>query len=212
LFRGLTALLAVLLMLPARAAESFDIGLAADGRRIDAFAISATADGARSVVLVGGLSGEDASSDRVRAALTTYEAQGERPFHLVAVPVVNPAASTLRFPPDGVAYADLPESHALWRWLGSHAPDLVLVEVSPNNSPLSYANAFLKPVRAQSGRSLIEESALSLRDYSSKLREVYDLESQLAYFTTLDGLDWPNAIRHTSRKAVLQWLPVPIGA
>ncbi len=127
LFRGLTALLAVLLMLPARAAESFDIGLAADGRRIDAFAISATADGARSVVLVGGLSGEDASSDRVRAALTTYEAQGERPFHLVAVPVVNPAASTLRFPPDGVAYADLPESHALWRWVGSHAPDLVLV-------------------------------------------------------------------------------------
>jgi CRISPR system Cascade subunit CasC len=91
-------------------------------------------------------------------------------------------------------------------------PDLVLVEVSPNNSPLSYANAFLKPVRAQSGRSLIEESALALRDYSSKLREVYDLESQLAYFTTLDGLDWPNAIRHTSRKALLEWLPLPTGA
>ena len=32
----------------------------------------------------------------------------------------------LRFPPAGTAYRENSEAHALWRWLGAHAPDLVL--------------------------------------------------------------------------------------
>src|SRR5207249_6465468 len=31
------------------------------------------------------------------------------------------------FPPTGVAYRENSESHALWRWIGIHAPDLVIV-------------------------------------------------------------------------------------
>src|SRR5205814_5361407 len=33
----------------------------------------------------------------------------------------------LQFPPAGVAYRENAESHALWRWIGIHAPDLVII-------------------------------------------------------------------------------------
>jgi rhamnogalacturonyl hydrolase YesR len=46
---------------------------------------------------------------------------------LLAVPVANPDRVALQFPPTGVAYRERSESHALWRWLGAQAPDLVLV-------------------------------------------------------------------------------------
>jgi hypothetical protein len=42
------------------------------------------------------------------------------------------------FPPIGVAYRDSAESHALWRWVGIHAPDLVLI-AGPDESSLSLA-------------------------------------------------------------------------
>jgi rhamnogalacturonyl hydrolase YesR len=33
----------------------------------------------------------------------------------------------LQFPPAGVAYREHIESHVLWRWIGTHAPDLVVI-------------------------------------------------------------------------------------
>jgi len=53
--------------------------------------------------------------------------QRRRPFRLIAIAVANPDAQPLQFPPVGVAYRDQVESHVLWRWAGTHAPDLVLV-------------------------------------------------------------------------------------
>ncbi len=125
--RLVTAVLALALGSPSLAAETFDIGLAANGTRIDAMAVPATAPDARTVALVGGLRGDDDSTAAVRHAVATYGQQPERPFHLLAVPLVNPAAGPLRFPPDGVAYREHAEANTLWRWLGSQAPDLVLV-------------------------------------------------------------------------------------
>ena len=46
---------------------------------------------------------------------------------MIGIAVANPARSSLIFPPIGVAYRDSAESHVLWRWIGVHAPDLVLV-------------------------------------------------------------------------------------
>lgn len=112
---------------PASSAESFDIGLAADGTRIDAVAVSASVADARTVALVGGLAGDDATTTAVRAAVAAYERQPGRPFHLLAVPLVNPGGVALRFPPEGMAYQQNPEAHTLWRWLGAQAPDLVLI-------------------------------------------------------------------------------------
>jgi rhamnogalacturonyl hydrolase YesR len=129
--RTLTATLlvaiAALFAGPAATAETLDIGLAANGTRIDAVTVEATAKSAPTVVLVGGLGGDDRSASAVRAAVAAYERRRDRPVRLLAVPVANPANARLEFPPQGVAYREQPEAHTLWRWLGAQAPDLVLI-------------------------------------------------------------------------------------
>jgi rhamnogalacturonyl hydrolase YesR len=114
--------------LPAAAAETFDIGLAGKLTRVDALAVAGRA-GAPTVLLVGGLDGDDATAAAVRAAVASYEKQraSRRAFNLLAVPLVNPERARLEFPPTGVAYREHAESHVLWRWIGTHAPDLVLI-------------------------------------------------------------------------------------
>jgi unsaturated rhamnogalacturonyl hydrolase len=118
---------AALAAMPLSAAETFDIGLATSGTRIDAVGVPARASAAPTVVLVGGLHGDDASAAAVRAAVADYERRGKRAVNLLAVPLANPDGATLGFPPQGVAYREHAESHVLWRWLGAQAPDLVLV-------------------------------------------------------------------------------------
>ncbi|MEO8314969.1 MAG: glycoside hydrolase family 88 protein [Pseudomonadota bacterium] len=124
---ALLAALAALAAGSAVASETFDIGLAANGARIDAISVAADRDSAPFVVLVGGLKGDDATAAAVRAAVQTYEKHRGKPVRLLAVPVVNPAGVALEFPPKGVAYREQAESHVLWRWLGAQAPDLVLI-------------------------------------------------------------------------------------
>lgn len=124
---ALLASLAALLARPIGAAEVFDIGLASSGARIDAVAVDARAKSAPTVVLVGGLTGDDGSAAAVRAAVSAYEQRRDRAVRLLAVPVANPDGAALEFPPTGVAYREHSESHALWRWIGTQAPDLVLI-------------------------------------------------------------------------------------
>jgi unsaturated rhamnogalacturonyl hydrolase len=117
----------VLTATPVVAAEVFDIGLATSGARIDAEAVAASVKDAPTVVLIGGLHGEDASTAAVRAAVAAYEKGHGRAVNLLAVPVANPDGTALEFPPTGIAYREHAEANVLWRWLGSQAPDLVLV-------------------------------------------------------------------------------------
>jgi rhamnogalacturonyl hydrolase YesR len=123
----LLASFAVLGAAPAAAAEVFDIGLAGSGARIDAMAVPATEKSAPTVVLVGGLHGDDGTAAAVRAAVAAYERRRKRPVQLLAVPLANPDGAALVFPPTGIAYREHAEANTLWRWLGSQAPDLVLV-------------------------------------------------------------------------------------
>ena len=127
--------------LPAVAAETFDIGLASNGARIDALAVPGRAADAPTVLIVGGLDGDDAAAGAVRAAAASYEKlrARDRAFNLLAVPVANPERAALEFPPAGVAYREHSESHALWRWIGTHGPDLVLI--AGTNGAGSAANA-----------------------------------------------------------------------
>jgi unsaturated rhamnogalacturonyl hydrolase len=125
--RTAAALLLVAFAARSLAAESFDIGLAASGTRIDAMAVEARSASAPTVVLVGGLKGEDASAAAVRAAVAAYGKRRDRPVRLLAVPLANPDGAVLQFPPTGTAYREHPESHTLWRWLGTQGPDLVLI-------------------------------------------------------------------------------------
>jgi hypothetical protein len=82
---------------------------------------------APTVVLVGGLAGNDGTVAAVRAAVANYAQGRDRPVRLLAVPLANPDGTGLEFAPGGVAYGERSESHALWRWLGTQAPDLVLI-------------------------------------------------------------------------------------
>lgn len=124
---ALLAVAAVFAAPSAAAAESFDIGLSTSGARIDAVAVDASTRTAPLVVLVGGLTGNDATVATVQAAVRSYEQRSERPVRLLAVPLANPDGIELQFAPAGVAYRERSESHALWRWLGAQAPDLVLI-------------------------------------------------------------------------------------
>ena len=119
----------LLLHTAALAGEQRTIGLSTSGTAIDAVAIAGRSGSSPTVLIVGGLQGRDQSSDAVAREAAAFEAtpQRRRPFRLVAIAVANPDAQPLQFPPSGVAYRDHVESHVLWRWTGTHAPDLVLV-------------------------------------------------------------------------------------
>ena len=127
--------LAVLLLVhsTAFAAEQWTIGLTTGGRPIEAFAIAGPSADSPTVLLIGGLGGKDGSSDAVGREATGVDAlpQNRRTFRLLAIPVANPEARPLQFPPAGVAYRENVEAHVLWRWIGVHAPDLVIVAAAP---------------------------------------------------------------------------------
>ena len=111
------------------AAERWTIGLTAKGSAIEALAVAGASAASPTVLLVGGVQGKDQSTDAVAREVATFEAQPQtqRRFRLLAIPLANPDAQPLQFPPTGAAYREQVESHVLWRWIGTHAPDLVLI-------------------------------------------------------------------------------------
>ena len=126
----LPVILAALWLVPStmQAAERWTIGLTANGAPIDAVVVAGAAANSPTVLLVGGLQGKDQASDAVEREARAFEArsQTQRPFRLLAIPIANPDAAPLQFPPMGAAYRERSESHVLWRWIGTHAPDVVL--------------------------------------------------------------------------------------
>ena len=107
----------------------WDIGLSARRTVIQAFGVNAGVPDARTVVYLGGLSGASPATALIRTLHEDYAKLpgAERAVHLIAIPVANPDPETLQFPPQGEAYGENPVSHALWRWLAVHAPDLVII-------------------------------------------------------------------------------------
>jgi hypothetical protein len=126
---GLAALILLATATQSAEIESLEIGLATDGRLIEALRVGAGQEQAPTIALIGGLPGDDESSGVIRDALEQYAElpDSRRASTVIAVPVANPAQQPLQFPPTGPAYREHAESHALWRWLGLNAPDLVLV-------------------------------------------------------------------------------------
>ena len=110
-------------------AENRDIGLTQKGGGIQATIVAAASPASPTVLLVGGLTGNDESVGIVEQEVRAFEAtrQDRRSFTLIAIPLANPDGTLLQFPPSGVAYKENVESHVLWRWIGIHAPDIVLV-------------------------------------------------------------------------------------
>ena len=126
---GMAFAISLVPALPLNGAEHRDVGLTQSGVRIEAVVVGGASSSSATVLLVGGLAGNDESARIVAQEVQKFETlrQDRRPFQLVAISLANPDKSRLQFPPTGVAYRENPESHALWRWIGIHAPDMVLV-------------------------------------------------------------------------------------
>jgi rhamnogalacturonyl hydrolase YesR len=110
-------------------AEQRVIGMSGKGTKIEASFVDGETEKAPVVVLIGGLQGPGASQRTVQSEVARYEAirQNRRVFRLIAIPLGNPENVGLSFPPTGAAYRENAESHVLWRWIGVHAPDLLVV-------------------------------------------------------------------------------------
>ncbi len=119
----------LLFAIPALCANKLYVGLSTSGERIEALAVEGAPSAAPTVVLVGGMGGDDESSQFVAREAVAYAAlkPAARQIRLLAIPVANPDRTTLQFPPEGVAYRENAESHALWRWIALQGPDLVLI-------------------------------------------------------------------------------------
>lgn len=69
----------------------------------------------------------------------------------------------------------------------NNLPDLVLVEVSQRNLPISYVNAFLKPVKPEGGKSQMQVSIERLNEYVSVINRKYGIQAARAAMTTDDS-------------------------
>lgn len=88
-------------------------------------------------------------------------------------------------------------------------PDVALIEVRAQNIPLSYANAFVKPVRANADRSLIEASAKALQEYIPTINRMYGLAAERAFLSTVEfALD--GAEHCTALDELLEWLALRV--
>jgi unsaturated rhamnogalacturonyl hydrolase len=150
--RRCVVLSGALLLLSGRVnAETQYLGLTARGTRIEAAVIAGGSVAVPTVLLLGGLNGADESSKIVAEEVRRFEMikPSGRRFRLLAVALANPDGNKLMFPPAGVAYRDNPESHALWRWIGREAPDLVLIA---GNEDFGMAEALSQNAVAGVGR------------------------------------------------------------
>jgi CRISPR system Cascade subunit CasC len=84
-------------------------------------------------------------------------------------------------------------------------PDLVLVEVTGRNLPVSYANAFLKPVRPNHETTLMESSAKLLADYIDKVSIAYNIEPKRASLSLLSQ-EFPASETIPSLNELKLWL------
>jgi len=167
------------LTVPALAAESSYIGMAPKGARIEALTVAGASSASSTVVLIGGLKGEQDSALLVSEEVRKYEGirQDRRPFRLLAVPLANPEASSLVFPPTGAAYRDNAESHMLWRWIALQAPDLVLIATANEDYGLADAlttNAVAGIGRIPARRIAVRQGAL---DPTVALKEIASSEA-----------------------------------
>ena len=103
------------------------VGLTSDGKVIEAEELRANSVKSPVVVFVGGLRGEPSQAVLKEVEAFRRISAARRRFHLIAIPHANPSGAKLVFPPQGIAYRENTESHYLWRWIATQAPDLLIV-------------------------------------------------------------------------------------
>lgn len=108
-------------------AQGTAVGMGAKESRIDSYEVPAQESGAPHIVVIGGLSGEAASTNTTLVGYEAYANEAENFLNVTFIPNANPDKEKLVFPPEGTAYADNWAAWSLWRWIGTHAPDGVII-------------------------------------------------------------------------------------
>jgi len=96
------------------------------------------------ILLVSGLDGDRGAAKVTQEAFIWYLTNSSklRKYAVSAVPLANPEKVAIEsFPPKGDAYAKNSEAHYLWRWIGMHAPDLVVV-IGPDMGLIDALNRY----------------------------------------------------------------------
>jgi len=84
-------------------------------------------------------------------------------------------------------------------------PDFILVEVSEKNLPVSYANAFMKPVQATYDQTLMDASIARFRDYVAQISSMYNLSPHRVYLSA-NEVEMIDAEKSDSLKSIKNWL------
>ncbi|MEO8049888.1 MAG: glycoside hydrolase family 88 protein [Acidobacteriota bacterium] len=183
-------------------AASCQIGLTSSDKPIPC--LRETVANKPSVVVIGGLDGDDGNSALIRKGIAATKGR----YSLFAIPVANPEKTALQFPPTGDAYAKNTESHYIWRWLGAHAPDLVIIvgsdpahlaEALANNKAAGVGTIPARVVAANAGflKGLDVKSSPAHEEISRRLaRSPREVAQQLAvpYGHDLNQVVYINAV------------------
>ncbi|MEY4640840.1 MAG: Unsaturated rhamnogalacturonyl hydrolase YteR [Pseudomonadota bacterium] len=119
--------LPLLLFMANPGAHAQTIGMSAGRMPIEALSVPAQQAEAPDVVVIGGLTANAASSNEVRAAYEAYANSPDNFLDVTFIPLANPGAETLAFPPPEPAYSGNWTAWSLWQWFAAHAPDAVLI-------------------------------------------------------------------------------------
>ena len=96
-------------------------------KAIEALNVPAQEAFASEVVVLGGLSGDAASSNEVLGAYQDYVNSADNFLNVSFIAAANPGAEPLTFPPPEPAYGNNWTATMLWHWLSAHAPDVVII-------------------------------------------------------------------------------------
>ena len=108
-------------------AQGWTVGMSGQGTPIEALSVPAQIADAPSVVVIGGFSGERATTNMVMTGYEAYANEAENFLDVTFIPAVNPDAVPLQFPPREISYAGNWAEMSLWRWIGTHAPDAIII-------------------------------------------------------------------------------------
>ncbi len=84
-------------------------------------------------------------------------------------------------------------------------PDFVLVEISEKNLPVSYTNAFLKPVKPSFDATLMENSVKQLSEYVEKITSAFNIDNSGA-FVSLVPSEITGKVKVNSIEDLKAWL------
>ena len=74
-------------------------------------------------------------------------------------------------------------------------PDFILIEVNEENVPISYANAFVKPVRADRDEDVVQASVRELGVYADMVKRAYSIAPAAEIYLSVRGQEIPRAGR-----------------